>query len=188
MQKITYVTGNPVKARMIGKHLDWPFDVAELDLIEIQSLDVVDVAEHKAREAFSLLRRPVFVDDFSIVFNALGKLPGPLIKFFTQQMKVQGLCKLLHGQGDRSAVVKSAIAYADEYGVVNFCAELKGSIAYAPRGDRSFGSASIFMPEGSVLTWSQMTEDEAETVLRKPALHEFRAFLVERLKRPTPQR
>src|SRR5690242_16126421 len=100
MDALTFVTSNPGKAKQLGQYLDVPVVQKAIDLIEIQSLDGAEIIEHKAREAYRLLRSPVLVEDASLQFLALGKLPGPLIKWFLEELGTAGLCRLLNGYED----------------------------------------------------------------------------------------
>ena len=43
----------------------------KLDLDEIQSLDLRTVVEHKVRQAYELVKKPVLVEDTSLQFEAL---------------------------------------------------------------------------------------------------------------------
>ena len=81
---VTFITGNRIKAEHLARHLDYPINHQSIDLDEIQSLDPNEIVTHKVRQAYSLIKRPVLVEDVSLIFNALGKLPGPFIKWFEQ--------------------------------------------------------------------------------------------------------
>lgn len=80
--EITFITSHAKKAEELSWHLSYPVIHRKLDLPEIQSLDPDTIVHFKAQEAYRVLRRPVLVEDFSLRFGALGKLPGPLIKWF----------------------------------------------------------------------------------------------------------
>lgn len=165
MATITYVSSNAGKAEYLATYLDHPFTHHALDLNEIQSLDLVKIAEHKAKEAYSKLKVPVLVDDVALNFNALGgKLPGPYIKWFLGELGAEGLCKLLDNFGDRGAEGKICMTYYDGKELKNFMGNLKGTIAKEPRqGIRGYGWDVIFIPEGSDKTYSQMNNDEINT-------------------------
>ena len=62
MESITFITGNPAKAEQLSRHLDLPVEHHRLDLPEIQSLDLQEIAEEKARAAFQLLGGVVLED------------------------------------------------------------------------------------------------------------------------------
>ena len=110
MQRITFITGNPNKAHFVSQWLQTGIDHRKLDLDEVQSLDLRTVVEHKARQAYDILKSPVLVEDATLSFTALGRLPGTFIKWFIEEIEVAGLCKLLDGYQDRSAT--GVICYA----------------------------------------------------------------------------
>lgn len=58
---VTLITSNDGKAREYARLLG--IGVKALDLLEIQSLDVAEVAGAKAQDAYRKLRSPVLVDD-----------------------------------------------------------------------------------------------------------------------------
>lgn len=103
---IIFITGNPAKAKQLARHLEYPVEHKKIDIPEIQSLDLKEIAEHKAQEAYKQIQVPVLVEDTSLVFHALGKLPGPLIKWFLEELDNEGLCRLLDGCKDRSVQAK----------------------------------------------------------------------------------
>ena len=86
MQTITFITGNQKKADYLAQYLGLNIEHVKLDLDEIQSLDLREIVEHKVRQAYAKVGKPVLVEDVSLIFSELGKLPGPFIKFFEQEL------------------------------------------------------------------------------------------------------
>lgn len=180
MQKLTFITGNASKAKYLSDYFHLPVEHVKLDLHEIQSLDLREVVEDKARRAYEIVKSPVLVEDVSLVFNGLKKLPGPLIKWFLETLGNDGLCRLLDGSSDRSALAEVEYAICDENGVHTFRGSVEGTIAGEPRGETNFGWDPIFIPKGHSKTWAEMTGDEKhETSMRKIALKKISAFLVD---------
>ena len=178
MTQITFITGNPGKAERIRKHLPIELLHQAIDLNEIQSLNLQEVAGHKAQEAYKFVQGPVLVEDVSLVFNALGALPGPLIKWFLKELDNPGLCKLLDGYTDRSAVAKVCFALFDGKETHFFENERTGTIVIEPRGKKLFGWDTIFIPDGYEKTWGEMTEEETvPSSMRRPALKKLETFL-----------
>lgn len=95
MQSITFITGNQKKADYLARYLGFPIEHIKLDLDEIQSLDLDEIVEHKVKQAYEKIKKPVLVEDASLEFMALGRLPGPFIKFFIEEMGLDKLCTLL---------------------------------------------------------------------------------------------
>jgi non-canonical purine NTP pyrophosphatase (RdgB/HAM1 family) len=156
---VTFITGNQHKADWMAKHLGHPVDHLKLDLDEIQSLDLREIVEHKVRQAYSRIESPVLVEDVSLTYEALGNLPGPLIKWFLQELEAEGLCRLLDGYASRRAIADITFAYFDGDKVTFFEGRVAGRIAKEPRGD-DFGWNPIFIPEGSNKTYAEMNETE----------------------------
>ena len=80
-----------------------------IDLPELQGLPE-DVAREKCKAASKLVDGPVLVEDSSLCFNALNGLPGVFVKWFEQQIGLDGLVKLLDGFDDKTAYAQCIFA------------------------------------------------------------------------------
>jgi non-canonical purine NTP pyrophosphatase (RdgB/HAM1 family) len=160
VKDLVFVTGNDHKAKYFSKMVGFEVERVSLDLDEIQSLDLQEVIEHKVKQAYKVLKRPVIVEDTKLVFNALGALPGPFIKYFLDELGADGLCKLLNSYSDRSAVAGAAIAYYDGATLKIFENKYSGEIALKPKGESGFGWNRVFIPSGEKITLGEMTEEE----------------------------
>lgn len=178
MIELTFITGNAAKAEQLGRHLDHPVAHIKLDLPEIQSLDLKEIIAYKAKEAYKQVGGTVLVEDTALTFKALGKLPGPLIKWFLGELDNTGLCKLLDGYEDRSAVAECTFGLYDGDTLQVFDGRAAGSIAADPKGERGFGWDPIFIPEGHTKTWGEMDADEQkDTSMRRIALKKLEVYL-----------
>lgn len=181
LTSLTFISGNPGKAEAVRRYVDFPVSYAKIDLAEIQSLDLPTVVQFKAEEAYKHLRSPVLVEDTSLRFSALGRLPGPLIKWFLTELGTAGLCRLLDGQQDRSAVAEVSFGLYDGQSLQTFDGSREGSVSAEPRGDNGYGWDPIFVPDGYRKTWGEMTLEEQEaTPFRRPALESLEKYLRER--------
>lgn len=181
MTEITVVTGNKKKALEIGAIIGRPVDSVALDIAEIQSLSVEEVAFDKAQKAYEQIGRPVIVDDTGMSIPALGGMPGALVVWFLDNIGPAGIVKLMAGETDRSATVSTAIGYADEGGVRVFTGTVRGSIPQEERGDNGFGYDTIFVPEGQERTYAEMTSEEKNRVsMRSIALLQLAEFLADK--------
>lgn len=177
MKQATFITSNQHKADYLAKYLGRPLKHANVELEEIQSLELKQIVEHKVKQAFSALHTQVLVEDVALEFTALGKLPGPFIKFFLQEMSEEDICRLLDGK-DRSAIAKCVFGYYDGTEVTYFEGNLKGSIAEKPRGIGGYGWDKIFIPEGYEITRAEMSEsDDRKTYLKIKPLEKIKKFL-----------
>lgn len=178
MANITFITGNQHKVDYLVKWLEMPVRHHKLDLDEVQSLDLRTVAEHKARQAFEVLRTPVLVEDGALTFTAMGRLPGPLIKWFLQELDVEGLCRLATAQAHTGAIAAICYAYFDGRQIHFFEHEVPGRVINKPVGNNGFGWNAIFIPAGSDKTYAQMTDEELRPFsMRALAIKKLQAFL-----------
>jgi non-canonical purine NTP pyrophosphatase (RdgB/HAM1 family) len=178
MQTITFITGNPGKVNLLKQYLDFPVIHKSIDLVEVQSLDLATIVEHKVKEAYRQVGGPVLVEDTSLRFLALGRLPGPLIKWFLTELGTDGLCRLLDNYADRSAMAEVLFGLYDGRRFQTFSGAVEGTITLTPRGSRGFGWDAIFVPNGVDKTWAEMKDEEAhESSMRMIALRKLEAYL-----------
>lgn len=174
---ITFITGNQSKADYLAKYLGHPVEHQKLDLDELQSLDLKTIVEHKVKQAYDIVRSPVLVEDVSLEFTALGRLPGTFIKFFVEEMPFETICRLLDGM-DRSAIAKCTFGYYDGQTLQLFYGSLEGQISEYPRGENGFGWDKIFIPEGYDITRAEMDEkDDQKTYTQIKPFAKIKEFL-----------
>jgi XTP/dITP diphosphohydrolase len=177
MKSLTFITGNLNKLKWTQRYIHIPIEHKKLDLTEIQSLDPKEVIEHKVKEAYKILKKPVLVEDTSLVFHGLGRLPGPFIKWFLEELGTNGLCKIVPKE-DRSATAKVTFGMYDGKQLHFYESTQRGSIAENPRGDNGFGWDPSFSPEGLEKTHAELTDDEFDEInLRRRALENFKNAL-----------
>lgn len=176
-RKITFVTGNPAKAAYAEKYLGIPLEYRKLDLDEIQSLDLQEIVRHKVRQAYEVVGGPVIVEDVSLEFAALGRLPGPFIRFFVNELPSETICSLLDGK-PREAVARCVFGYFDGKTLEFFEGKLLGRIADAPAARGGFGWDRIFIPEGYGVTRAELgEEDDRKTYLKVKPFKALKSFL-----------
>jgi non-canonical purine NTP pyrophosphatase (RdgB/HAM1 family) len=178
MKSLTFITGNLNKVKWTQRYIHLPLEHKKLDLIEIQSLDSKIVVEHKVKEAYAIVKKPVLVEDTSLIFNTWGNLPGTFIKYFIEELGNDGLCKLLTNP-DRSAIAKVVYGIYDGINFNIFEGLVEGTISKEALGSNGFGWNSIFIPNGLEKTYAQMTDEEIDQVsIRKIALEKMRKELI----------
>lgn len=177
MKSLTFITGNLNKVERTKRYVHIPLNHKKLDLMEIQSLDPKEVVEHKVKEAYKIVKKPVLVEDTSVVIHALGKLPGPLIKWFLEELGPDGICKLVP-DNDRTATASVLFGLHDGKKIHYFEGEIDGTVAKKPHGENGFGWDSIFIPDGQNKTHAEMTQEEMDKIsVRKIALEKMRKEL-----------
>lgn len=178
MKKVTFITGNSKKAEYLSNYLGFPVEHKKLVFDEIQSLDLKKIVEHKVRQAYQIIKKPVLVEDVSLEFEALGGLPGPFIRFFIERMKLEKICSMLDGKS-RKAVGRCIYGYYDGKILKLFEGKLDGRIAEKPRGDRCYGFDSILIPKGYGVTRASLygSEDDKKTYLKLKPFAKVKKFL-----------
>jgi XTP/dITP diphosphohydrolase len=179
MVRAVFVTTNEHKRREAQSILGVELERASPEVPEIQALDVVEVALHKARAAYDALGAPpypIIVEDSGLVIRAWNGLPGALTKWFVSSVGVDGILEMLSGE-DRSARAVCAVAVADASGEVRlFVGEVEGTVAPEPRGSSGFGWDPIFVPEGGALTYAEMGDEKNRNSHRARAFRAVRRW------------
>lgn len=177
MPDVTFITGNQNKADYLSKYLGFPVRHHKVDLDEIQSLDLREVVRHKLLQAYEIITAPVLVEDVSLEFKALGRLPGTFIKFYVEEVPFETICRTLDGLS-RAATARSIYGYYDGTRMEFFESSLPGTIAEHPRGDNGWGWDKIFVPQGYTRTRAELNEEEdRRTYLLIKPFAALKAFL-----------
>lgn len=79
---------------------------------EIQSHDLKEIVEHKVRQAYEKIGKPVIVEDVALGFETLGGLPGPFIKLFMDEVPFETICSMIDGK-TRTATARCVFGYFD---------------------------------------------------------------------------
>lgn len=173
MENFLFVTHSRHKVaeaeRVLGRRLMHH----RLDLPELQSVDVEEVAIHKVKYAHEVLKRPVMVDDTGLYIDAWRGLPGALVKWFVQRVGDEGLCEMMQCFSVRSARAKTVVATYD--GTLHtFVGTVEGVIAQVPTGWNGYSWETVFIPDTSDRTYAEMSRDEKERhSMRRKALEEM---------------
>jgi len=173
-----FVTGNKDKVREAEAILGMQLQHIDLSVDEIQELDPLKVAEHKARQAWEKIRAPLFVWDLSIYIDCLNGFPGPLIKWFWTRVTLPKICAIADHFGNTKIVNETILVYYDGKHMEKFTAHVEGAIPSTPRGEKGWGWDAIFIPQGSEKTYAEM---DAEEVLQfrshRMVLEQLRDYL-----------
>lgn len=148
-----------------------------MDLDEIQAIDVKKVVEHKTKQAFKIIKRPVITEDTGLYFEEWHGLPGALAKFFDQSIGYKNLCQML--KSNRQAKAQTVIGYFDGKRYQSLIGEVKGMIAKKPRGKNNFGWDVIFIPDGYKKTYAELTNKEKNKIsMRRKAVEKFKKYII----------
>ena len=98
MRKLFIVTGNKSKLlefRAILEPLGFAVENRKLELVEPKTLDQREVAVVIAKQAFTLLKKPVITDDTGIFFENYNNFPGTYTKFLFSAIGIDGIRRLM---------------------------------------------------------------------------------------------
>lgn len=179
MQIIQFVTWNPWKFSE-AKVILWDdiiLEQVDIDLNEIQTTSVAEVIEHKVREGYSKLQKPLIVEDTWLEIIAWNWLPGALIKFFLKWVWAEWIIKMLENYSNKKARAVCCIWYFDWEKLEIFEWEAFGEIAPEVRWDNWFWWDKIFIPDWYSETFAEMLKEEKNKIsARKMAFEKFREF------------
>jgi len=186
LERLTLVTGNPNKleeARRILRAVPacrLPELTAEaVDLPEIQSLDLRQVLEAKAEEAWRRLRRPVVVEETGLEIEVLGGFPGPLVKWMLQAVGAEGIARAAAGMlrpedggAPPRVLARCQLLVLDRGSTESRGGERRvlaegierGTLVLPPRGDGGFGWDPVFLPEGETRTYGELPGDVKDAI------------------------
>ncbi|HLL60271.1 MAG TPA: RdgB/HAM1 family non-canonical purine NTP pyrophosphatase [Candidatus Nitrosocosmicus sp.] len=176
-EPLIFITSNKGKAEEAKSILEFPIEVYDLELDEIQSLSLEKIAIKKAEYAFKLVQKPLIVDDVGVFVHAWKGFPGPFIKYL-QQIGLDVCLKMLSTETNREATVKAVIGYHDGTLIHTFVGEVKGTISHEVKGPNGWGWDPIFIPEGQNKTYAEMSTEEKNSIShRRKVLDELKKYL-----------
>lgn len=130
-------------------------EFVKFESIEIQSKNLDEIAQQKARDAYRKISRPLIVEDTGLFIDSLHGFPGPYSSYVLETIGNQGILDLLLNRTSRVALFRSIVAYMDDNCNMVFSGDMRGTI-----GDRitkgGWGYDPIFVPDDSSVTYGQM--------------------------------
>ena len=125
--------------------------------LEIQDLDIEEIANTALALILQKTREPVFVEDSGLFIHALNGFPGPYSSFVFDTLGVEGIVKLMDGAKSRKAEFKSSVAFGMEgKWLATFSSVTEGTIQTQSRGNAGFGFDPIFVPMWNSKTFAEM--------------------------------
>lgn len=141
MPPIYFATTNPEKlkiAEIICTDHDIELKPVSVgDIPEIQGEDIAPIIEHKAKEAFRALGKPVVVSDDGWEFPALNGFPGAYMKSINYWFTSVDFLRLMDGITDRRANIHEHLAYFDGTNYAAFSNIIPGQILTEVRGSHT---------------------------------------------------
>jgi len=150
----------------------------KLNLEEIQSNSIKEIALNKARDAYSKCGKPVIIEDDGLFIDSLGGFPGPYSSYAFKTIGNKGILDLL--KNNRKAKFVSIITYCDKTTLRSFDAKLDGMISKSQKG-KGWGYDPIFIPKNLQKTFAQIN-NKNELSHRYKALKKFSNWYLHKLK------
>lgn len=169
---LVYVSSNPGKWESVQRKfnklgMDITYQYADLDEPEVD--DITYISREKARQAYELVHKPVFVADSGFyIHNYPGKpnYPGIYAKRSGVSNNIEELLITLEGVTDRGCHFLDCLTFYDGNEYYTFYGKSEGTLATEKRGTNTETAKSrlwyIFIPIGETRTLAEMTLEEIE--------------------------
>lgn len=142
-----YITSNKQKIKIAEKYLN-PLSISlrskHLDLTEIQSNDIAQIATEKAKQAFAAIEKPLFVNDAGWYITALKGFPGPYMKYVNEWLTAEDILDIMAKHTNKEVIFKEVVCYIDKHRVKSFVGEIKGNVLTKDTAPAEIPSRSIF--------------------------------------------
>jgi len=173
-----FITGNKNKFKEVALLLP-ELEQYNIDLPEIQSLDPREVIRAKMQEAQKQINigEEVIIEDSSIVFHEMNNLPGTFIKFFVDELGVDGIWNIVKNFKSKKATALTIIGYLDTEGNIHYfegC--IKGELVEPTVA--GVGWNPIFQADGTEKSFAEMDwEERKQYSMRVLAVKQLIQFL-----------
>ncbi len=156
-------------------------EFCKMEIKEMQSDSISEIAFEKARYAFSYINSPVIVEDDGLFIDRLNGFPGQYSAFVYKTIGNTGILDLLRNYENRSAEFVSIVAFSSGKSQQIFEGKIRGHIAKAIT-EGGWGFDPIFIPSGSHLTFGQLKniQKKQEFSHRSKALLQFIEWYIEK--------
>ena len=171
MNTIIFATNNENKVSEVKSIVLEKFNIISLKEagIEINIEEPFDTLEENAKEKakviYELSRRDCFSEDTGLEVKSLAGEPGVKSARYAGEARsfennIDKLLSKLANTTDRSARFRTVICLMWEGNTLFFEGICQGSILSERRGSSGFGYDPVFVPEGSVKSFAEMTMSE----------------------------
>lgn len=167
MKTLYFVTSNKGKLAEAQKKLqDLPINIVQHDVgyPEIQAEKLEEVVRFGVKTLRKRVDKAFMLEDAGIFIDYLNGFPGVYSAYVYYTIGCKGILQLLKDASadQRTARFKSVYAYS-EPSIEEprlFYGECTGTIATSTKGEQGFGYDPIFIPNGEMQTFAEMTQKE----------------------------
>ena len=157
LSDLLFVSSNNHKFKEVKEILDSfgiPIEFFKLNLQEVQSNSIKEIALKKAHDAFLKCKKSLIIEDAGLCIDSLGGFPGPYSSYVHKTIGNQGILNLL--KKNRNAKFVSTITYCDKNNFESFEGKLTGTISKSEKG-KGWGFDPIFIPKNTTKTFGELT-------------------------------
>jgi len=183
MREIYFVSNNlnkysEIKSMLDDKIIDLDLKFCKQDIIEIQDKKIENIAMEKAKSAYSIVKKPILIEDDGLFINSLNGFPGQYSKFISKSIGNKGIIRLLKSSSDRSAFFKSIFVYNDGIIAKLFYGKINGKIS-STITTGGWGYDPIFIPlkrnNKNGITFAKLSQTNKKNELshRRIAFYKF---------------
>jgi len=126
---LKYITSNKEKIETARRNLNEYgiiFQELKLELVEIQSENILGIAINKAKQAFNKIKEPLFVTDHGWSIPALNGFPGPYMRYMNKWLSSQDFLNMIKEHDDKTIIKQEVLCYIDTNGIKYFTSEIRG--------------------------------------------------------------
>ncbi len=170
MENLTYVTGNYGKYVSVKEKFEnagITIDYFKHDLDEPDINDINFISKEKARQAFELLGKPVFVADTGFYIEDYPDnpgYPGAFVKRSGISSNIEELLKVMKNANNRNCYFLNCLTFYDGTDYYQFHGISKGTLSYEIRGIKNKRARSdlcyVFIPNNCIKTLAEMSDEE----------------------------
>jgi XTP/dITP diphosphohydrolase len=194
MNKLVFATNNVHKLEEVRSILEPQFKIISLE--DLNCNDVIpETAETlqgnallKATYIHEKYGLSCFADDTGLEVDELSGQPGVYSARYAgeENNSFNNMSKVLFLLGDkknRKASFRTVIALILNENILYFEGKINGNISMFPKGESGFGYDPIFVPEGSLLSFAELSVEEKNQIShRRLALNKLIDYLKENSK------
>tara|TARA_Y100000590_G_scaffold375251_1_gene440074 strand:- start:1170 stop:1730 length:561 start_codon:yes stop_codon:yes gene_type:complete len=148
------------EAKRILSKMEIDLTLFKTELEEIQSDSLVEIAKHKAIDAYTKVQKPIIIEDDGLFIDSLGGFPGPYSSYAYDTIGNKGIVKLLENNKVRDAKFMAIIVYCNGIDDVQlFESSIFGKISNIIE-EGGWGYDPIFIPDGESKTYANVSDKD----------------------------
>lgn len=175
MRKLVFATNNAHKLAEVKAIIEPTFTIISLSELGCTD-DIPETADTlkgnallKAKYIHEKFGLDCFADDTGLEVEALGGEPGVYSARYAGEGKdstdnMRKVLTLMEGKTNRTACFRTVIALIQDEKTLFFEGVIEGHITEHPRGEGGFGYDPIFVPDGYLASFAQLSADEKNKI------------------------